>query len=204
DLPSARELLWTRKGWRAEEARVRLLGARLGLRPHHLCHTIINQLYPERVARIGFQHDVGWFDVAMHNTARFCGDQRTRGLLNYFQCQGKRHWPITAHTGFECFALDKLHGIETFSILLSVISHPGNIWMMNIRGCARFAKESGSRAGILRRLAIDNLEGNNRIQNRITSAVSYGHCSRAELDRKTIRADLNFEVGIFQLAGGQT
>src|SRR5262249_12485225 len=144
------------------------------------------------------------FDVAMHNTARFCGDQRTRGLLNYFQCQGKRHWPITAHTGFECFALDKLHGIETFAILLSVISHPGNIWMMNIRDCARFAKESGSRAGILRRLAIDNLEGNNRIQNRITSAVSYGHCSRAELDRKTIRADLNFEVGIFQLAGGQT
>ena len=94
----------------------------------------------------------------MHHAACFGGCQRARGLLNYFQRESKRHWPFTAHTCFQRLALDQFHGIEAFAVLLSVISHPSNIWMMNVRSCARFAQKTRSRIRILRDAAIYDLE----------------------------------------------
>src|SRR4030095_5034040 len=41
-----------------------------------------------------------------------------------------------------------------------------------------------------------DLEGNKRIQNCIARAVSYGHRSRTELNRKTICSRLHFEVSV--------
>src|SRR5437867_11103262 len=122
----------------------------------------------------------------MHNTARFRGSQRARGLLNYFQGEGKRHWPITPYTGFKRFSLDQFHGIETLAILLSITGHPSDIRMMNVRGRARFAQKTRPRAGILRDAPVDDLEGNNRVQHCIASAVSYCHRTRTELDRETV------------------
>src|SRR5262249_16922083 len=102
----------------------------------------------------------GRLNVAMHYTARFGGSQRARGLLNYVQSQGERHWPITTHTRFQCFAIDQFHGVETLAVLLSIISHPRDVWMMNVRSRTCFAKKTRSRAGILRHSALDDLEGN--------------------------------------------
>src|SRR5437667_8980725 len=140
----------------------------------------------------------------MHHTAHFRGSQCERGLLNYFQRNSERHWPITAHTGFERFALDQFHGIETFAVLLAVISHPSNVWMMNVRSRARFAQKTRPRAGILRHFPVDDFQGNSRVQHCIASAVSYGHRSRTELDRETIRTYLHFEVGVSQLSRRQS
>ena len=139
----------------------------------------------------------------MHHTARFRGSQRARGLLNYFQGERKRHWPITAHTGFERFPMDEFHGIETLAVFLSVISHPSNVWMMNVRSCARFAQKTRPRAGIFRPAAVDDFKSNLRVQHRIASAISYGHRSGTEFDRKTIRTNLHFEVGVPQWSGRQ-
>src|SRR6266487_3251053 len=122
----------------------------------------------------------------MHDTTRFRSSQRAGGLLDYFQSERKRHWPITAHTGFQGFPFDQFHGVETLAILLPIIGHPGNVWMMNVRSCARFAQKTRPRAQILRHSALDDLESSFRVQDCIAGAISYGHCSRAELDRKTI------------------
>src|SRR5437016_6976431 len=140
----------------------------------------------------------------MHHTAHFRGSQCERGLLNYFQRNSERHWPITAHTGFERFSLDQFHGIETLAVLLSVISHLSNVWMMNVRSCARFAQKTRPRAGILRHAPVDDLEGNSRVQHCIASAVSYCHRTRTELDRETIRTYLDFEMGVPQWSGRQS
>src|SRR6266700_3598050 len=140
----------------------------------------------------------------MHYAAYIRGSQCARGLLDYFQGKSERHWPITAHTGFQRFALDQFHGIETFAVLLAVISHPSNIWMMNVRSRARFAQKTRPRAWILRHTPIDHLKGNSRVQHRIASAVSYSHRSRTELDRKTIRTYFHFEVGVSQWSGRQS
>ena len=134
----------------------------------------------------------------MHHTADFRDCQRARGLLNYFQREGQRHWPITAHTGFKRFSLDQFHGIETLAILLSVISHPSNVWMMNVRSRARFAQKTRPRAGIVCHAPVDDLKSNSRVQHSIASAVSYRHRSRPEFDREAIGSDLHFEVGIPQ------
>src|SRR5438093_6341781 len=134
----------------------------------------------------------------MHYTADFGDRQRTRGLLNYFQGDGKRHWSITPYTGFERFALDKFHGVEPLAVLLSVVSHPSDIWMMNVCSRARLAQKTRPRAGVLRHLPVDDFEGSSRVQYCIASAVSYGHRSRTELDRETIRTYLHFEMGVFQ------
>src|SRR5213079_1383443 len=139
----------------------------------------------------------------MHHTAHFCDSQCARGLLNYLQGEGERHWPITAYARFERFSLDQFHDIETLALLLSIVSHPGNIWMMNVRSRARFAQKTRPRAGILRHPTVDDLEGNSRVQNCIASPVSYGHSSRTELDRKTIRTYLHFEVAVSQWSGCQ-
>src|SRR5207249_10870717 len=134
----------------------------------------------------------------MHHTAHFRGSQCERGLLDYFQSNSEGQWPITAHTGFQRFALDQFHGIETFAILFSVVSHLSNVWMMNVRSRARFAQKTRPRAGILRHTPVDDLKGNSRVQHCVASEVSYGHRSRTELDRNTIRTYLNFEVRVPQ------
>src|SRR6266513_1143385 len=134
----------------------------------------------------------------MYHTAHLRGSQCERGLLDYFQSNSEGHWPIAAHTAFQRFAFDQFHGIKTFAVLLAVISNPSNIRVMNIRSRAGFAQKAGSCAGILRHASIDDFEGNSRVQNCVASAVSYGHRSGTELDRKTVRADLRFEVGVFQ------
>src|SRR5206468_6185803 len=140
----------------------------------------------------------------MHHPAHFRGSQCERGLLDYFQSNSEGQWPITAHTVFQCFSLDQFHGIETFAVLLAVISDPSNVWMMNVCSRARFAQRPGSRAGILRHASIDDFERNSRVQHCVASAVSYGHRSRTQFDRKTIRTDLRFEVGISQWSGRQS
>src|SRR5207248_3188560 len=141
-LPSTGELLWTGKSRRAEKARLSLLRSRLYLSSHYFRYSIVDELYPERLARIGFQHQVRWLDVAMHHTAYFRSSQCERSLLNYLQGESERHRPITTNTGFECFPLDQLHRIETLAIPLSVKSHPRNIRMMNVRSGARFAQKT--------------------------------------------------------------
>src|SRR4029453_12289807 len=170
-LPSADELLRTRKSRRANKARPGLFGAELCLRTHNLGPPIINQLYRERPARIRFEHNVRWFDVAMHHAARFRDSQRARSLLSYFQGRSEWHWSITPHTCFERFAMDKFHRIETLAVLLSVISHLSNVWVMNVRGCARFAQKTGSRIAILRDAPVDDFESYSRVQHCIASAV---------------------------------
>src|SRR5437762_7538233 len=75
------------------------------------------------------------------------------------------------------------------------------LFRSNVRSRARFAQKMRPRAGILRHPTVDDLEGNSRVQNCIASAISYGHSSRTELDRKTIRTYLHFEVGVSQWSG---
>ena len=75
--------------------------------------------------------------------------------------------------------------------------------MMNVRCRPRFAQKTRPRAGILRDTPVDDLERNGRVQDRIASAVSYGHCSGTELDRKTILTYFHFEVGVSQWSGRQ-
>src|SRR4029077_19330958 len=177
---------------------MRLLGTGLRLRAHHFGHSIVNQLYPERAGWIGFEHDVRWFNVAMHDATGFCSDKSARCLFNYIQCDGKRHRSITAYMCFERFAFDQFHRVKALAILLAVIRHPGHVWVTNIRRRTCFAQKTGPRAGILCDLAIDDLERNKRIQNCIARAISDGHRSGTKLMRKTVYSRLYFEMGVSQ------
>src|SRR4029077_18038346 len=99
------------------------------------------------------------------------------------------------------FAFDQFHRVETLAILFAVICHPGHIWVTNVCRRTRFAQKTGPRARILRDLAIDDLESNKRVQNCIARAISYGHCSRTELNRETVCSRLHLEVGVSQWSG---
>ena len=87
----------------------------------------------------------------MHHTTRFRRSQRARGLLNHFKCQRERHWTVAANPGFERFAFDQLHDIETLTVLFTVVTDARDIRMANLRGRSRFAQETRARPGILRR-----------------------------------------------------
>src|SRR5260370_2113322 len=72
----------------------------------------------------------------MNDAACFCRRQCARGLLNYFQCNGKRHWTFATNPGLERFALDQFHDVETFAVLLSVMTDTRDFRMMDLRGCS--------------------------------------------------------------------
>jgi len=77
--------------------------------------------------------------------------------------------------------------------------------MTNLRGRARFAQETRLDSGHLRDLLVDNFKSDQGIiQNRVARAISYRHCSRAELDRKAVRADFHFKVIVLQLSRCQS
>ena len=99
------------------------------------------------------------------------------------------------------FRLRPFHRVETLAILFAVICHPSHIWMTIFCSRTRFAQKTGPRARILRDLAIDDLEGNKRVQNCIARAISYRHCARTEFHRKTVCSCLYLEVGVSQWSG---
>ena len=118
--------------------------------------------------------------------------------------QRERHWTFAPHFGLERFAFDQFHDVETFAVLFSVVTHSRDVRMVDLRGCARFAQETRSDAGHLRHLSVDDFESDDGIQNRVARAISYRHCSGAELDRKTVRADFYFEVIVLQRSRRQS
>src|SRR6476661_8080338 len=137
----------------------------------------------------------------MYDTAGFCSSESACSLLDYIQGDRERHRSIAAHTRFKRFAFDQFHGVKTLAILFAVICHPSHIWVTNVRRRTRFAQKTGPRARILRDLPINDLESNKRVQNCIAGAISYGHCSRTELNRKTVCSRLYLEVGVSQWTG---
>ena len=78
----------------------------------------------------------------MHNAACFRGCQCARGLFNHFECQRERHWTIATNPRFERFAFDQFHDVETFAVLLAVMTDTRDIRMMDLRGCSRFTQEA--------------------------------------------------------------
>ena len=76
--------------------------------------------------------------------------------------------------------------------------------MMNLRGRARFAQETRSDSGHLRDFSVYDFQSDDGIQHRIARAISYRHCSGAELDRKAVRADFHFKMIVLQRPGCQS
>ena len=65
-----------------------------------------------------------------------------RGLFNHFKCKRERHWTFATNFGLERFALDQFHDVETFAVLLSVMTHTRDVRVMDLRGCSRLAQEA--------------------------------------------------------------
>ena len=140
----------------------------------------------------------------MHNATRFCRSQCARRLLYHFKRQRQRHRTFAPHFGLERFAFDQFHDIETLAVLFTVVSDTRDIRMTDLRGRARFAQEARSCAGILRDSSVDYFKRDNGIQHCVARAISYRHCSGAELDRKAVRADFHFEVIVLQWSRRQS
>ena len=105
---------------------------------------------------------------------------------------------LAANPRFERFAFDQLHDIETLTVLFTVVTDARDIRMADLRGRARFAQETRSCSGILRDSSVDYFKSDDGIQHGVARAISYRHCSGAELDRKTVRADFHFKVIVLQ------
>jgi len=134
----------------------------------------------------------------MHHTALFGGGERARSLFNHFERQRERHRTFAPHFGLERFAFDQLHDIETLTVLLAVMTDTRDIRMTDLGGRPRFTQETRSDSGHLRDFSVYDFQSDDGIQNRIVRAISYRHRAGAELDRKTVRPDFNFEVMVLQ------
>src|SRR5436853_1485787 len=192
------ELLWARERRSSDETRLSFFGAAFCFRVEDLSDAVVDDFNNQRAARIRFEHDVGRLDVAMHHTALFGGGQRARSLLDHFKRQRELHRTFAADLGFERFAFDQLHDIETLTVLLAVMTDARDIGMTDLGGRPRFTQETRSDSGHLRDFSVYDFQSDDRIQNRISRAISYRHCASAELDRKAVRADLHFNVIVLQ------
>src|SRR4029077_9831414 len=148
------ELLWARERRSSDETRLSFFGAAFRFSAHDLGNSVVDDFNNQPAARIRFEHDVGRLDVAMHNAALFRGGQRARGLLNHFQRQREWHRTFAPHFGFERFAFDQFHDVETFALLFAVMSDARDTGMTDLRGRARFAQETRSDSGHLRDLSV--------------------------------------------------
>ena len=155
-LTGAGKLLRAGKGWRADESGLGLIDAEFSLQTRHLRDAVVDHLYEHRAARLGFDHQVRRLDVAVDDAVRFRGREGARGLLHHFERQRERQRPFAADPRFERFALDQLHDVKAFAILLSVMRDARDVRMMQLRGGTRFAQESCPR-GRIRRHACSRL-----------------------------------------------
>src|SRR6266550_823808 len=192
------KLLWTCKSRSADETGLRLFRTAFRLRRQNFRDPIINYFNNGSAARIRLQHDIGWFNVAMHNAACFGGGQSACTLLNHFKRETERHRALTPDLGLKRFALDQFHNVKTFTVLFAVVTDTRDIRMANLRSRARFAQEARSRPGVLCDYSVDYFKRDDGIQHCVARAISYRHCSRAELDRKAVRADFHFKVIVLQ------
>jgi hypothetical protein len=84
------------------------------------------------------------------------------------------------------------------------MTDPRDVWMMNVRGRARFAQETRSDPGDLRDLPINHFQRDRRIQNGIACAIRYCHGTGPELNWKSIGTDFHFKVIVSQPAGSES
>src|SRR4030095_562000 len=94
--------------------------------------------------------------------------------------------------------MDKLHGIEAFTVLLPVVNDSGNIRMLDLRGRACLTQEARTGRGIGRQFPRNDLQRDGRIEDRVASTVSNAHRSRAKYLRVAIGVDFHFEVSVTQ------
>src|SRR4029077_10491960 len=85
-----------------------------------------------------------------------------------------------------------------------VMADTRDIRVADLRGRERFAEETRPRAGILRDPSVDYFKRDDRIQHCVARAISYRHCSRAELYWKAVRADFDFKMIVLQRSGCQS
>jgi hypothetical protein len=78
------------------------------------------------------------------------------------------------------------------------MTDPRDVRMMNLRRGPRFAQKARLRTRILCDFSVDYFQRHCGIQNRIARTISYRHCSGSELNGKTVRANFDFEVVVFQ------
>jgi len=127
------------------------------------------------------------------------------GLLNHFECQRERHWPIAADPRFERFAFDQLHDVETLTVLFTIVSDTRDIGVTDLRRHPRFRARSASvPPGFCATLRSITLKRDGGIQHCVSRAISYRHCASAELDRKAVCADFHFKVIVLQRSGCQS
>src|SRR5439155_12091998 len=167
----------------SNETGLSLFGTGFRVRRQNFRHAVINHFNNGRAAAwIRFEHDIRWLDVPVHDTARFGGSQSARNLLDNFQRERKRQWTFPPDFGLECFALDHFHHIEAFAVLFTVMTDPRDVWMVNVRSGAGFTQEARARPGILCDSSVDYFKRDVGIQHCVARAISYRHCSSAELD----------------------
>src|SRR6266545_3761485 len=121
----------------SDETRLSLFGVAFHLSAPDLGNAVVDDFNNQRAARIGLEHDIGWFDIAMNDAACFRRRQCARGLLNHFECQRERHWALTPDLGLKRFALDQFHNVKTFTLLFAVVTDTRDVRMTNLRGRAR-------------------------------------------------------------------
>src|SRR5260370_11834856 len=122
---NADKLFRTGESRSSNKTRLSLLGTGFYFRIKDFSDAVINHFNNGRTAAwIRLQHDIRWLDVAMHYTARFCGRERTRSLLDYFERECERQRTFAPHLGFQRFAFDQLHPIQPFSTSFPALPPP--------------------------------------------------------------------------------
>src|SRR5260370_17793621 len=202
---NADKLFRTGESRSSNKTRLSLLGTGFYFRIKDFSDAVINHFNNGRTAAwIRLQHDIRWLDVAMHYTARFCGRERTRSLLDYFEREWEGEGSFAADLGFERFAFDQLHHIEAFAILFAVMTHARDVRMMNLRSRARFTQKARPYAGSLSDFPINHFQRDRRIQNGIARAIRDCHCTGPELNWKSIGTDFHFKVIVSQPGGRES
>src|SRR5262249_38060812 len=129
--------------WCAYETSLCLIH-RIRFRSDDLSHTVIDYFDQELAAWIRLDHQIGRFEITMHNAACFRGGKTTRCLLDHFKRE--RQWERSGPRAQSCplCAFEKPHGEKLFASLSPERGPRCAVGVMILRGGAPFTKKAAA------------------------------------------------------------
>ena len=178
---------------RAHEATQRHGHGVFTLRKHRPGEAEVDHLHHQLLI-LTHEHQIGRFNVAMHQAVLLRRIERARHLIGDLQGEQRAERPLPLDQRFERLAVDVLHRIKPRRAGRPEMKDRGHIAMPHPRRRARLPHEAPTRCLAVEIISGDDLQGHRDVQILIVSLVGHPHRSASEFEKRTVVANQHLIV----------
>ena len=124
-----------------------------------------------------FQQDIIGLDVAVNHAAAMCVAERPRYLLHHARRVTAGEQSLALHPLRERLAVDKRHHEEHEVVVRLDRVNGHDVWVHQLRRRARLAQEPFTLRGILREVALQQLDRDRALEGYVAGQEHYPHAA---------------------------